>query len=84
MLTGDKDIYPNCIQDNQESLVALVDRLLNIVKWLKIQRIRWFKLYKNGLDKACFVHDAAYANSKDLTKKLCQASFWKIEFIELL
>ena len=40
------------------------------------QRIQMFKetgdtsyVYKNELDKACFVHDAAYANSKDLTKR---------------
>ena len=25
--------------------------------------------YKNELDKACFVHDAAYSDSKDLTKR---------------
>ena len=39
------------------------------------QRIQTFKetgdtnyIYKNELDKACFVHDAAYSDSKDLTK----------------
>ena len=26
-------------------------------------------MYKNELDKACFVHDAAYSESKDLTKR---------------
>ena len=26
-------------------------------------------IYKNELDKACFVHDAAYSDSKDVTKK---------------
>ena len=26
-------------------------------------------IYKNELDKACFAHDAAYSNSKDLTKR---------------
>ena len=25
-------------------------------------------IYKNKLDKACFAHDAAYSDSKDLTK----------------
>ena len=25
-------------------------------------------IYKNKLDKACFSHDAAYANGKDLSK----------------
>ena len=40
------------------------------------QRIQKFKktgdtnyIYKNELDKACFVHDAAYSDSKDLTKR---------------
>ena len=40
------------------------------------QRIQKFKetddtnyLYKNELDKACFVHDAAYSDSKDITKR---------------
>ena len=40
------------------------------------QRIQKFKetgdtnyTYKNELDKACFVHDAAYSDSKDLTKR---------------
>ena len=40
------------------------------------QRIQKFKetgdtnyIYKNELDKACFVHDAAYSDSKNLTKR---------------
>ena len=40
------------------------------------QRIQKFKetgdtnyIYKNELDKACFVHDATYSDSKDLTKR---------------
>ena len=40
------------------------------------QRIQKFKetgdtnyIFKNGLDKACFAHDAAYSDSKDLTKR---------------
>ena len=40
------------------------------------QRIQKFKetgdtnyLYKNELDKACFAHDAAYSDNKDLTKR---------------
>ena len=41
------------------------------------QRIQKFKetgdtnyIYKNELDKACFTHDAAYSDSKDLTKRI--------------
>ena len=40
------------------------------------QRIQKFKetgdtnyIYKNELDKACFVHDAAYSDGEDLTKR---------------
>ena len=40
------------------------------------QRIQKFKetgdtnyIYKNELDKACFAHDTAYSDSKDLTKR---------------
>ena len=40
------------------------------------QRIQKFRetgdtnyIYKNELDKVCFVHDAAYLDSKDLTKR---------------
>ena len=40
------------------------------------QRIQKFKetgdtnyIFKNELDKACFAHDAAYSDSKDLTKR---------------
>ena len=40
------------------------------------QRIKKFKetgdtnyVYKNELDKACFAHDAAYSDGKDLTKR---------------
>ena len=40
------------------------------------QRIQKFKetgdtkyIYRTGLDKACFAHDAAYSDSKDLTKR---------------
>ena len=40
------------------------------------QRIQKFKetgytnyIYKNELDKACFAHNAAYSDSKDLTKR---------------
>ena len=42
------------------------------------QRIQKFKetgdtnyIYKNELDKACFAHDAAYSDSKDLYEKNC-------------
>ena len=43
---------------------------------LIIKRIQKFKetghlndIYKKELDKTCFVHDAAYSDSKDLAKR---------------
>ena len=32
-------------------------------------------IYKNELDKACFTHDAAYSDSKDLTKRTAVDTF---------
>ena len=32
---------------------------------------------KNELDKACFVHDAAYSDSKDLTKRTIANAYFK-------
>ena len=32
-------------------------------------------IYKNELDKACFAHDAAYSNSKDLRKRTVADKF---------
>ena len=48
------------------------------------QRIQKFKetgdtnyIYKNKLAKACFTHDAAYSDSKDLTKRTVAAKILK-------
>ena len=48
----------------------LVDHLLNIMKIQKFTQTENLKyLYRNELDKACLVHDAAYSNSKDVAKR---------------
>ena len=62
----------NCIRNSQEILTVLVDHLLNIVKELKKFRGTGSlkHLYRNELDKACFANDAAYSDSKDLTKRI--------------
>ena len=48
------------------------------------QRIQKFKetgdtnyIYKNELDKVCFAHDAAYSDSKDLTKRTIADKIFK-------
>ena len=48
-----------------------MDHLLNMNKEFKsLKKLETQTIYiKNELDKACFVHDAAYSNSKDLTKR---------------
>ena len=38
----------------------------------------------NELDKACFAHDAAYSNSKDLAKKTISDKILKIDLMKLL
>ena len=49
----------------------LVDHLLNILKeFNKFRETANLKhLHRNELEKACFAHDAAYSDSKDLVKK---------------
>ena len=49
----------------------LEDFLLNIVKeFKKFKETGNLKdLYRNELDKACFAHDAAYSDSKNLVKR---------------
>ena len=51
------------------------------------ERIQKFKktgdtsyIYKNKLDKACFQHDLAYGDSKDLKKR----KYWEIKHLKLL
>ena len=34
-------------------------------------------IYKNDLDKACFAHDAAYSDSKNLTKRTAADKIFK-------
>ena len=54
------------------------------------QRIQKFKetgdtnyIYKNELDKACFVHDATYSDSKDLTKRTVADKILKNEAFDI-
>ena len=55
------------------------------------ERIQEFKetgdtnyVFKNELDKACFVNDAAYSNSKDFTKRTIADKILKIKHLILL
>ena len=40
-------------------------------------------LYRNDLDKACFAHDAAYSNSKDLAKRTISDEILKDRVYEI-
>ena len=60
-----------CTQENPNLLIVHVDRFFK-----NKERIQKFKetgdtsyIYKNELYKACFQHDMAYGNFKDLTKR---------------
>ena len=37
----------------------------------------WKDLYRNELDKACFAHDAAYSDRKDLAKRTISDKIFK-------
>ena len=40
-------------------------------------------IYKNDLDKACFQHDMAYDESKDIARRTQSAKFWEIKVLKL-
>ena len=40
-------------------------------------------IYKNKLDKACFAHNAVYANKKDLVKRIVSDKVWKDRAYEI-
>ena len=40
-------------------------------------------LYRNKLDKACFIHDAAYSDSKDLAKRTISGKILKDRAYEI-
>ena len=62
----------------------LVDHLLNIVNVKKIRETNNLKhLYRNELDKACFAHDAAYSDSKDLAKRAISDKILKDRAFEI-
>ena len=62
-----------------------MDHLLNIVKEFKnLEKQEIFKhSYKNELDKACFAHDAAYSDSKDLAKRTISDKILK-EIVDMM
>ena len=50
--------------------IVLVDNLLKTKKKFKsLKRPEIQNILKNELDKACFQHDMAYGDFKDLTKR---------------
>ena len=70
LLTGDK--FMPGLHLKQQGYTHIACRLFT----KHCERIQKFRetgnlkhLYRNELDKACFAHDAAYSDSKDLAKK---------------
>ena len=54
------------------------ERILNFKKTSNLKHI-----YKNELDKACFAHDVAYSNSKDLAKRTISDKILKNKAYEI-
>ena len=53
---------------------------LNIMRGFKNQKKKTIDLnyiYKNELDKACFAHDAVYANGRDLAQRTVSVKILK-------
>ena len=65
LLAGDKFIPEIHLRQPQFTYIVLVDHLLSMKKEFKSLK----KLVIQAMCKACFVHDAAYSDSKDLTKR---------------
>ena len=63
----------------------LVDHLVTIVKEFKKYREtgNLKHLYRNELDIACFAHDAAYSDSKDLAKRTISDKILKDRAFEI-
>ena len=70
LLAGDKFMPEMHLRQPQFTLSAcgsLTKHKQRIQKFKEIADTNY--IYKNELDKACFAHDAAYSDSKDLTKR---------------
>ena len=71
LLAGDK-FMPEIHLRQAKFTYSAVDHLLSMNKEFKSLKklvIQTIYIYMNELDKACFTHDAAYSDSKDLTKR---------------
>ena len=55
--------------------------MYHLQKFLEIGNLK--HLYRNELDKACFAHDAAYSDSKDLPKKTISEKILKNRAYEI-
>ena len=66
------NLCQKCTEDNHNLCIVLVDRLLKINKEFEnlTKTGDTSYIYKNELDKACFQHDMAYGDFKDLAKRI--------------
>ena len=69
-------LYPNCIYDKQDLLTMAVDHFRGTVCLRH--------LYKKELGKACFAHDKAYSDSKDLAERTVSDNIFKYVMKELM
>ena len=67
LLAGDKFMPEIHLRQSQFTYSACGPFMWRIQKFKEAGDTNY--IYKNELDKACFVHDATYSDSKDLTKR---------------
>ena len=85
LLTGDKFIPQFLLKYSEFTYSACGKFTKHRERIQKFRETDTLKhLYRNELDKACFAHDAAYSDSKDLAKKIFQIRFQIIELMEML
>ena len=85
LLAGDKfmpEIHLRQLQFSYSACGSFTKHEQRIQKFRKTGDTNY--VYKNDLDKACFVHDAAYSDSKDLTKRTVAGKILKIKHLILL
>ena len=69
-LTGDKFISEFHLKQPESTYSACGPFTIHHQRIQKIRETRNLKhLYRNELDKACFAHDAAYSDNKELAKR---------------
>ena len=84
LLTGDKfmqEFHPRQPGFNYSAYGPFTKHHKRIQKFRETDNLK--HLYRNKLDKACFVHDAAYSDSNDLAKRTISEKILKDRAYEI-